>query len=91
MAGDGRGQRKRGARGRVRVGRRTLRSIVRWAILGGRGGRCRLGGGGALAKQAKFRLGAVEAFGEVEHLFILLGDVALEPGEALFESVNAFV
>ncbi len=64
---------------------------MRRTILGGRGARDVFGLGGALAQKAQFRLGAVEAFGEVQHGLVLLCDVTLEPGEALFEAVNAFV
>ena len=45
----------------------------------------------ALAQQAQLGEDAVELARHVQHGLVLLGHVALEPSEAFFEAVNAFV
>ena len=58
------------------------------------GGRFRVGassGGDTVAEEAELGEGAVEQTGLLQHDLVLLGQVALEPGEAFFKAVNACV
>lgn len=67
-------------------------SIVRRAVFGERSKvACpALTGGAALAQQAELRAQSVHRVGEREHHLVLLFHVALQPGETLFQPVNAF-
>ncbi len=64
---------------------------MRRPLVGGRVRGATSAGGDTVAQEAQLGEGAVELAGKVEHGLVLLGHVALEPGETFFESVNAFV